>query len=572
MLLINRYRQPAPNERAGDEPWDFPYNEYAWQSMRWSGWMKLVKEFYGSHLINVVATRADGVQRHEVPSPRGRVLAGEDPVSKFKRSVCFILQLYCTVKGFMRDFQTFVMSVSMHEVPVLPMLQRTAVYRQKRWPLLLPREELRLHRGFLRYELYCRTEGVPATLSETGQLGGDTRMHATKAWEELDRLLEPWELEEISTICIYARRVYDLIVLDVYEGFKHTIKQLHDNFRRDQSGNSNSVTSLHLSSSFSFPILETDRSAEEGFRCLDWAATMAYSGLSLLSSILQLDLEQRRDFFNRVYYALPDTGYCFTHYSITEPPFTWPYAEAEVEGANPAFRAANLHAEELMPTDYRDKYHFVLQILRELGWVFWEHSKRLHMLSIPPDANHVCNTCRWAGIREASVYDAIEHAYSMYPVRFTAWETLPPGTMVREDDWDTVVFPAYGVPAEENKYDADPATRARLRNAAYYPLGRGGCCRCRAQRRLGPRTEPKFRAFGDRGSGLEVNDLGMMEDGPWSWRACSADPEPFEMLQEFCSPAPQHLGQQHWEGKLGMAESQAILATELCTLIALNCT
>lgn len=397
MLLIIRYREPAHYRQHDEPPWAFPYNEYACQTLRWSGWMKLGRKFYKSHFINVNATRADGVQRYEVPNPRGLVLAGEDPFSEFKRSVCFILELHCTVKVFMEDFQTFAAnSASRHEVPALPMPQRSALDPPVGTPLL-PGEELRLHRGFLRYELYCRTEGIPVTFSEARQLAGWKRMPIIEAWRNLENLLKPWELEEIATICIYVGRVYDLVVLDVSDGFKHTIKRLSDNIRRDQSGDADSVRNLLSSSGSWFPIL-SENDLMKPWKT-NWAGAMACSGLSLLRSVLRLGLEERRDFFSNAYYALPDMANSSIYRNIREQTPEWPCEEDEVEGANPAFRACslNLYSENMFTgEDSWENYYVALTRLRELGWVFWEHSDRLDMLEMPDSDTEE----RWVGSKE----------------------------------------------------------------------------------------------------------------------------------------------------------------------------
>lgn len=69
-------------------------------------------------------------------------------------------------------------------------------------------------------------------------------------------------------------------------------------------------------------------------------------------------------------------------------------------------------------------------------------------------------------------FEESSRKFTLDTLRFPVWGTFQLGTMVREDDWDAVVDPAYGVTVEENKDHADPATRARLRDAAYYPWER----------------------------------------------------------------------------------------------------
>lgn len=91
---------------------------------------------------------------------------------------------------------------------------------------LVPIEELRLQRAFLRYELCCRLVGIPSFTVANALTNNVYAVERLDLAEELSRILPPWELEEIVCVRTCVWRQYETIAVRVLDELRREITAL----------------------------------------------------------------------------------------------------------------------------------------------------------------------------------------------------------------------------------------------------------------------------------------------------------------------------------------------------------
>lgn len=284
------------------------------------------------------------------------------------------------LKRFIRDYQSFARSISTGRPPPLsdlnPSFRRREqavqrywdVHEPQVWPPLSESEEIRLQRGFLRYELLSRSNAI-ATWDEV------TRGFSVNFEESVSTVstcLQRWEEEEIRCVWTYVRRQYQVLVREVVAEFRCDVRRLS---RKARHRSDNKVT---LAPPLSKSLLD------------NWPYNMSFLGLPMLQQVLRSGFDDQRRFlknttFDRLHkldgaLSILDENYLGNEWVSRNGQLSW--NPRTTIGATPIYTPVTMELACWPEESHRDQKKLVAIEwgLKEIGWVFWEDVRRLDYL------------------------------------------------------------------------------------------------------------------------------------------------------------------------------------------------
>lgn len=354
---------------------------FAWENSRYRAWPTVFEEFLAEHFQNVSKAKSSGVQQYSAPRP-----ADKDQIN-------YIISMYCSLKWFLLDYQSFVRSTVHGNPPPLSNLDPSFLRQQfhqetKDWPPLTENEGIRLQRGFLRYELCSRLNAIPAWQTSITQWGDNPYLMAIEddAVLGFDNSLSPfvqrWEEEEIMCVWAYVYRQYNILAQDILDDYRSEIHRLSRKARRTPD------SELTLAP-------EINKWFEGSLLFERWTYNMSCLGLPMLQQVLRSEFDDQRRFLNNSSFeTMPQLGgSLFLHDTAMndlgeewnpQPTFR-PFRNLPTtNGANSIFLpiAKKLGSWRHMRRDHRHSAHVsdMEEGLQAIGWVFWEDDRRLQRL------------------------------------------------------------------------------------------------------------------------------------------------------------------------------------------------
>lgn len=222
-------------------------------------------------------------------------------VTKFNAQIRFMVQLYFCLSKFVNFYPTFVRSNASRTRPVFPPKNGLGQQNQQaqEWPRLNNTELLRLQRGLLRYELFCRVVGLPSiALScnrhlRDGVISTSSASLASQIWvfNPFSDKLPIDEVEEIVCASIYVRDLYDSIRWNAFEEFHNHVLDLSQgrgDSGLDKDGNDERKTAEHWVSQSEGQIL--DFRYLKPYSVSDWTESMIRLGLVFLDRLTRASL------------------------------------------------------------------------------------------------------------------------------------------------------------------------------------------------------------------------------------------------------------------------------------------
>lgn len=299
------------------------------------------------------------------------------------------------LKRFMRNYQLFVrknMANTWAHLDCKPPIQEDQLSQD--WSPLSQNETIRLHRGFLRYELCCRLNIIPNRDGATLQSG---RYGSGPAIRPLSTHLDHWEEGEVRCIQAYVRRIYQGVARDVVEDFCCDVWRLSRK-ARDTPGSRTTLAPEFSPADGRYSTGGWD-DGNDGF--LGWEYNMADLGLPILQQVLQSGADVQRRFLKN------------TNSKLLPPYWEFPFLRHNCyyrdDGlkshprANPIYNTIALELSTAHARYYRRSSKvwlydgFTAKVymgLRETGWVFWDDPKRVEYFAVSgrhgePEGDHI---------------------------------------------------------------------------------------------------------------------------------------------------------------------------------------
>lgn len=345
-----------------------PRREFlAWENCRYQAWHTVFHAFFETHLGNVRAAESSKVQIYSLPRPAD------------KEQINYIISTYGMLKRFIRDYQSFVRSISTGCPPPLsdldPSFRRQEravsrywdVYEPQVWPPLSESEVIRLQRGFLRYELCSRSNAIPTWHMELMQSGDHVAMDLDDC---VSTCLQRWEEEEIRCVWTYVRRQYQVLVREVVAEFRCDLRRLS---RKARHASDNEVTLAPT-----IPVSRFDI----------WTHNMSCLGLPMLQQVLRSGFDDQRRFFkNTTSYQMPPLDGALSLCEQNDLDYEWGDRSRfrnlrTTNGATPIYTPVTMELARWPTGGHRELKALIgtEKELKEIGWVFWEDVRRLGYL------------------------------------------------------------------------------------------------------------------------------------------------------------------------------------------------
>lgn len=404
-----------------------PSREFiAWEKCRYTGWNTVFNAFFETHLGNVRAAKSSRVQIYGLPRPAD------------KEQINYIISTYGMLNRFIRDYQSFVRSITTGNPPPLsdldPFFRRWEkpkslhweVQDPRVWPPLSENEAIRLQRGFLRYELCSRSNAIATWGMELTQRDDHFRMDFG---DSISKRLQRWEEEEIRCVWAYVRRQYQVLVREVVAEFRCDVRRLS---RKARHASDNEVTvapRLWLS--------EFDR----------WTYNMSCLGLPMLQQLLRSEFDDQRRFLKNTAFDGLDRLYgALSLYEENDLRNEWGGGREfrnlhTTTGATPIYTPVTMELARWSTDGHGERRHRIAteRELEETGWVFWEDIRRLNYLgwlTWDTDAgNDIKRYLRYLAYRN-----------HVQPRRFEAEDNYPEQSMyVTKDDYQEELSAKYAV-------------------------------------------------------------------------------------------------------------------------------
>ncbi|KAI7774057.1 hypothetical protein LA080_009418 [Diaporthe eres] len=318
---------------------------------------------------NCRAAKSSGVQRYSLPRPAD------------KKQINYIVSTYGMLKRFIRDYQSFARSISTGRPPPLsdlnPSFRRREramrrywdVHEPQVWPPLSESEEIRLQRGFLRYELLSRSNAIATWAKEVTR---GFSVNFDESVSTVSTCLQRWEEEEIRYVWTYVRRQYQVLVREVVAEFRCDVRRLS---RKARHRSDNEVT---LVPPLSKSLLD------------DWPYNMSFLGLPMLQQVLRSGFDDQRRFLkNTTFDRLPNMDGAMYMWDRNDLGDEWGGGNGRVFrnrrttiGATPIYTPVTMELACWPKESLRDlkKLMAIEWELKEIGWVFWEDARRLDYL------------------------------------------------------------------------------------------------------------------------------------------------------------------------------------------------
>lgn len=347
----------------------------------WKAWEENVYSFLQSHA-------------HGAAYPTPSLKMG---VTKFNAQIRFMVQLYFCLSKFVNFYPTFVRSNASRTRPVFPPKNGLGQQNQQdqEWPPLSNTELLRLQRGLLRYELFCRLVGLPSIAVScnldlyNAVINASSGSVVSQIWifNPFSEVLPIDEVEEIICASIYVRDLYDSLRWNAIEEFQNHVLDL-DHGRGDtvldKGGNDERKTAEHWLSQNEGLFLD--------FRYLRPCSvfgrieSMTRLGLVFLDRLTRSSIAEGRELMRNSLANLlsPDhpsflwrSWYDVVYRRCTAEGFSLgagPYCNSMLQTSISSWLINKL-------TDMSDHHR-----LRRLGWVFFDDNTKLHSLGLPHHA------------------------------------------------------------------------------------------------------------------------------------------------------------------------------------------
>lgn len=324
-------------------------------------------------------------------------------VAQFNTQVRFMINLYFCLSKFVNFYPTFVRSIAAHTVPSAKKLGQQ-VRQGHEWPPLNEMELLRLQRGLLRYELYCRLVGLPSVApSRHPDVLRDGAYFKSPFRAPFDRWSENpfWdslpvdEVEEIICASQYVRDLYRSLRCGLREEFHNHILDLdhgrgQEVFRQDCK-DTDSKTARHWMSQDQI----LDFRSLEIYDPFRWAESMSRLGLVFLDRVTTSTPAERTELmrtgFDNLAGHLEDVFLWLDWGRVVNARYTKVGWSSNVgPRCNPIIQISNCDTwvSGLITSSK------LLVGLRRMGWVFFDEAK-LRSLGIPHDTK-VSTVRDWA--------------------------------------------------------------------------------------------------------------------------------------------------------------------------------
>lgn len=368
-ILIGQTSPGVPDPQLADErdaaEWDSILDE-------WDSWDGKVLDFINSHT---------GGAAYPIPDPKMNI-------TKFNAQIRFMIQLYFCLSKFVNFYPTFVRS-NATDTPYPVDRFGKQVQGVQELPQLNCMEILRLQRGLLRYELYCRLVGLPSmALSCNPDVYYALDNRALSSVRHYGNryifILPVDEAEEVICASLYVRSLYYGLRFNLFENLhKHILdsnltrgQDVHAKYGRDTK----EKTASHWLSQTDGRVLDFFNLAP--YCVFDWTKSMSRLGLGFLDRVIRSSVSERRDLMRSALNKSPG------RYGPGMFWRTWDECEHE-DGfelgphCNPMILTVvfDFSVSELI-SDTPEAQHR----LRSLGWVFFDDDSKLHALGLPHDA------------------------------------------------------------------------------------------------------------------------------------------------------------------------------------------
>lgn len=422
------------------------------EEFRWQAWRDVAHDFF-KDIINAAdhVRSGDHMEEHRWCTLKTSKIPTEVELEAFKKKVQSLVTMYGTVQRFAKDFQAFSFNVAQGRQADLQKLDfSNPPDDATQWPPLSPGEQVRLHRGLIRYELCCRLLGIPFMLRTT-DISMDHDFDEDDPYCIVKDLMPSWELQEILAIRAYVQRKYDLLHLNIQNEFLVDVQSLDKRILgsastavKDGENIENTVSEIEECLS---PVTcvsrwrQVDRVIEGSTDCVE---SMSRLGLLALQYILRSDAEPNLHTtivdwtFWRPQRCCVGRDECVSHSD-------WVYPQGHrrgqtsvsLTGANPVFRAVQFQKGKLDRRDY-ESLEKGTRRLQELGWVFWEDRSRISALRLPRDEDD----------QRRRKYQVARHfrddVYKQ--IQYEAENIIEQagGALVTNADWNSIIVQKYG--------------------------------------------------------------------------------------------------------------------------------
>lgn len=377
-------------------------------------------------------------------------------VTKFNAQIRFMVQLYFCLAKFVNFYPPFVRSNASRTRPVFPPKNGLGQQNQQDqgWPPLSNTELLRLRRGLLRYELFCRLVGLPSIAISCNRdlcdaiitkVSGGSVVSQMWVLNPFSEILPIDEVEEIICASIYVRDLYDSLRWNAIEDFHNHVLDLYHGRGDSELDRDNNNTAEHWvsQSEGQRPVLY--------FRYLKpysvsgWTESMARLGLVFLDRLTRSSVADRREPMRNALNNLLSPG---------DPSFLWrcwddvvherctadgfnlgvgPYCNSMLQTSISSLSITTL-------IDMDGQYR-----LRRLGWVFLDDKSKLRSLGLPHHAR-ACTMRHWLkkpeNLRASEFSLQPEIPESVLAARFT------------EQEWNEQVMDKYAPKDRRGDYQA----------------------------------------------------------------------------------------------------------------------
>lgn len=400
----------------------------------------------------------DFLERHA----RGAVYPIPDPkinATKFNAQIRFMIRLYFCLCKFVNFYPTFARSNAARPRPVFPptngMGHRVQQGQGQEWPPLTETELLRLQRGLLRYEMFCRLIGIPSVAASCNRRVCDAVIrvsrwsYASQCWvlNPFSDLLPIDEVEEMVCASIYVSHLYDSLRWSSLEEFYDhvlSLSQGRGDSVLDEGGSNIRKTAKRWLSHTQRDIL--DFGSLETYSIFDWTESVSRLGLVFLDRVTKSTAAKRRDLMRSAFNNLLES------YDDSFLWRDWDDVVNERSTAHGFSLGLGPHCNSMIQTSSSNSsitdlmnVHGGAHRLRLLGWVFFDDRSKLRSLGIPHHAT-VSTMLEW--LNKAENQDFNQNWYKD-DVPHEVLETL-----FTKKEWEELVMRKYTPKDRRDDYQA----------------------------------------------------------------------------------------------------------------------
>lgn len=347
----------------------------------WDNWEQEVFRFLQSHAHGAV---------YPTPDPK-------ENVTKFNAQIKLMVKIYFCLSKFVNFFLTFAQSNAKGVLPPTNTLAQR-VQDGLEWSPLNEIERLRLQRGLLRYELYCRLVGLPSMAASCNRdvygvvVFRNTSLALSELWwgNPFPELLPIDEVEEIICASIYVKGLYQGLRWTLLQDFHNRVLDSHQGRDIDllntDPGEAGKKTVEHWLSQTGNQILDFE--SLEQYGKYYWTDSMSRLGLVFLDRVCRSDLADRRELMRSAFNVFlsrqgNNCNYLWRYWDeVVNERCMWPGPEVKIGPyCNPMVQTAINNDSITTLVD-----QFGARRLRSLGWVFLDDKSKLRALGLPYNA------------------------------------------------------------------------------------------------------------------------------------------------------------------------------------------